>query len=609
MLRLRRREVTVSSTLLWQKLMRDREANAPWQKLRKNWLLILQLLILGLLVLALARPFLPVATVVNGNIVVLLDGSASMAATDVEPTRFGAAQSEVSKLIGELSGSDEMTLILVGQTPRVLASATNDRTILRSALEGAAVDAASGNWQAAFALATGASQGYRDAKIVIVSDGGISSELPPLPVEAIHVPIGVSMANLAITALATRETDEGVQLFTSVTNYGVLDQSTLLSLQLGDTLFDSKRIDVPADSSANFTWLLPADTTLIEARLSDQTDDNLPTDDIAWAVHEGGVSNNAVLITEGNIFLEQVYSALPGMSVVKAAPDAELTDTYDLYIYDGVPLPDEIPASDLLIIAPPESNSLLTVSGTISNTATTRLADSRLLQFVDWAGVDIREAQNVQADWAQALVSAESGPLILAGERSGYRTVIITFDLLDSDLPLQVAFPILMANLTNWLNPGRAFDALGGVRVGGAVPIAPGPGTTVVSVEKPSGDNWRADVGEEDIIFAETDALGVYNVTLRDDGGNREAGSFAVNLFAPSESNIRPAENIRVGFETVEEAQEGNIGQRELWYWLAVLAFVVLIVEWWVYHRGLVWPNLRAEWMSLRGFFRPKTNR
>src|SRR6059036_2656600 len=47
----------VSSTLLWQKFLAETQASAPFQKLRKNWLLILQLILLALAVLALARPF------------------------------------------------------------------------------------------------------------------------------------------------------------------------------------------------------------------------------------------------------------------------------------------------------------------------------------------------------------------------------------------------------------------------------------------------------------------------------------------------------------------------------------------------------------------------
>src|SRR5689334_6458102 len=78
MLRLRRREVKVSSTMLWQRLMQDREANAPWQRLRRNLLLLLQLLILAALVFALARPFIPVPTVASGSVAVLIDASASM---------------------------------------------------------------------------------------------------------------------------------------------------------------------------------------------------------------------------------------------------------------------------------------------------------------------------------------------------------------------------------------------------------------------------------------------------------------------------------------------------------------------------------------------------
>ncbi len=90
MLRLRRTETPISSTFLWQQLLRDREANAPWQRLRPSWLLLLQLLILAALVIALARPFIEVKTVSTGRTVLLLDASASMAATDVEPSRFEA---------------------------------------------------------------------------------------------------------------------------------------------------------------------------------------------------------------------------------------------------------------------------------------------------------------------------------------------------------------------------------------------------------------------------------------------------------------------------------------------------------------------------------------
>src|SRR6478672_1517594 len=57
MLRLRRQEITISSSMLWRQVTQDRQANAPWQKLRRNLLLYLQLLALALLALALARPF------------------------------------------------------------------------------------------------------------------------------------------------------------------------------------------------------------------------------------------------------------------------------------------------------------------------------------------------------------------------------------------------------------------------------------------------------------------------------------------------------------------------------------------------------------------------
>src|SRR5215211_3947552 len=82
MLRLRRQEFSVSSSLLWRRALQDRTANAPWQRLRRNLLLLLQLLLLLLLVLSLARPFIFAETTATGSLVVVLDASASMRSAD-----------------------------------------------------------------------------------------------------------------------------------------------------------------------------------------------------------------------------------------------------------------------------------------------------------------------------------------------------------------------------------------------------------------------------------------------------------------------------------------------------------------------------------------------
>jgi len=232
MLRLRRQEVIVSSIMLWDKLLRDREANAPWQRLRRNLLLILQLLILFALVIALARPFLPVPTIASGNVVVLLDGSASMLATDSTPNRFAEAQIAAARVIANLRGDDQVTLILVSRDPRILAASTNDRTLLNDAVYAAQAMAVEADWDSALALAAGAAQGFEEARVVIISDGGLPDGSPPIPAEVNFIQVGSDGANLAISALETRSTGNELHLFARVTNYGNEDHPTLISIDV-----------------------------------------------------------------------------------------------------------------------------------------------------------------------------------------------------------------------------------------------------------------------------------------------------------------------------------------------------------------------------------------
>src|SRR5882724_8774801 len=78
----------VSSTLLWQKYLSETQASAPFQKLRRNWLLILQIILLILAVLALTRPYFPTRARSSELRVLVLDASASMQSTDESPSRF-----------------------------------------------------------------------------------------------------------------------------------------------------------------------------------------------------------------------------------------------------------------------------------------------------------------------------------------------------------------------------------------------------------------------------------------------------------------------------------------------------------------------------------------
>ena len=594
MLRLRRREMMVSSTLLWQRLTRDREANTLWQRLRRNLLLLLQLLILAALVMALARPYLPVPSVATGSVALILDASASMSAADMPggSTRFAAAQDIARTLIADLASGEVMTVIAAGPTPLVLSPPTTDRAALREAVDRAQPIHAPADWEATLALAAASIAGRERASIVILSDGGLPADLPALPAEVRYVRLGREGHNLAVSALALRPTADSLQAFAAVSNYGPQDAAAILSISADGALLRAERLNVPAGETTHITLTdLPPDVSVIRAALTspleDASPDYLPLDDVAYAVYDPPLGGRILLVTEGNLFLEQVLAALPAVQAFRAAPGDLPTEPYDLVILDGW-LPDELPHTNLLIVNPPHSSALFAVGEPFNETRFLRQADDPILSFVDFSQVAIREAVQVETSgWARPLVEAEGGPLLLAGEVDVRRVAILTFDLHASDLPLRVDFPILIANLLDWYAPAQLVDAPDVLRPADPVTIRPQATTTEVRITLPDGTRKLLPVGEGVLTFAATDQLGVYTVELLSGSAVTASDAFAVNLFAPTESAIAPRETITIGQAAVGEARTAEeVGQRELWPYLAAAALAVLLVEWWVYHRG-----------------------
>src|SRR5512136_109139 len=261
-LKLRRDEQRVSSTYLWRTLVRDVAANAPWQRLRPNLLLLLQLLLLAALILALVRPFTWTTAAAGDHLILVIDASASMAATDVRPNRLAAAAEQARRLAGQLPAGVPVTLIAAEAEAKVLLSASPDRALLGRALDGLRPGPAGADVATALELAAALAAGEPNAQVVLLSDGGVRLPQQWSATAALrYIPIGQSGENQAVAALSLDPgaAGQGWSAFVRVSNYGPSAVQRRLALYVYSDLDSPSRLvtvrdlDLPAADSVALT--------------------------------------------------------------------------------------------------------------------------------------------------------------------------------------------------------------------------------------------------------------------------------------------------------------------------------------------------------------------
>jgi hypothetical protein len=601
MLRLRRTEMPISSTFLWQQLVRDREANAPWQKLRFSWLLLLQLLILAALVIALARPFTEVKTITTGRIVLLLDASASMKATDVEPSRFAAARNIGLEMVDTLGSNDTMTVIRVSDVPDVLAAASRDKLVLRNAIRSAEASDASADWFAAMTLAAAGAVGVSELKVVVVSDGGLPPDLPPVPGDVRFVPVGESSSNLGILALATAALPGRTpQLFARINNYGSTETDVILDVRLdgSDVIYTARRYTIPAQGYVDiFDVELPETFDMLTAELtlprSASIPDYLSVDDTAYTVRDRSGAGRVLLVSNGNLFLEQVFRSLRGVELFQLQPDERLPrDKFDLYVFDGF-LPDQLPDSDLLIVNPPHSTPFFELGDSLTSieSLTANADDPRARNLgVYVENVNLKKFRVLSGvDWGTPLIQVEGYPLVVVGELDNRQVAVLPFEASypNTDLVLQPAWPILIAELAAWFSPPRIIDSGQSLPPGAAVTVRFIENADEAVIIRPNGQRVTLSPDASETVFAQTLQPGLYEVQLRREGAVIRSERFAINLFDAAESNIQPVSSVTVGTATIARDAREETGRREFWPWVIGLGVVILVAEWWLYHRSL----------------------
>lgn len=618
LLKLRRVEREVPSAYLWRKMVRDVEANAPWQRLRPNLLMILQLLFLAALILAVARPFSWSEGAGGQAAIIVLDTSASMSAVDVAPSRIESAKQRAVQLIDDMPDNARVTIIEAGREARVLLSASLDRRQAHLAIENIRPGTGSSDLGVSLEIASAIAARQPGTEIIVLSDGRV--ELPNrlvLKGRLRYLPFGLSGENRAVSLLTLEPAPLTGTLtaFAQVTNYGKETVSPRLSLYADGLMVNAFDLGgIPSMGQKNVVAEgLPADTRLVEARLS--SEDALPLDNSALAVQPDAQPVPVTLVSRGNRFITTALSLLPGVILTEQDPGGETIDAdavptqapqptqpaedqagspAAITIFDNT-VPDQLPAfGSLLFIAPPRSTELFTTTGLVEGPSARALDPSDpLLGGVSVSEVSILDAVQIPLPvWATPVISGEleegNTPLLFRGEVNGQRIAVLAFDLRRSDLPLQVAFPILWANLIDWLAPGAGSAVPAQVEPGEALSLTAPEGAVSAQITRPDGSTVQIQPEARRFIFNDTAQLGQYWVAFQSaDGTVQREASFTVNLFTPLESNLEPADNLP-GLA----AQEGAAGtgsqqaMREWWRPLAMLALGFLTGEWLVYQRA-----------------------
>jgi VWA domain-containing protein/aerotolerance regulator-like protein len=652
LLKLRRDETIIPSTLLWSRLVADVEANAPWQKLRRSLLLLLQLLLVAILAMLAARPFLERPAGLARDVVVVLDTSASMGATDIGPNRIEAAKTAAIAALRDLPTGGKVSLIAADRRARIVVNETTDLGRVRQALDGIEVSSSRGDLGDALELAGKLAARSGDAQILVATDGALAvpaAGSATVPAKITVLPVGRERRNQAIVALAVRTAPSAVtrSVFVSVANLDLERAARRLEVWGDGGLIEVRDLQLEAQARSDVVIDdVPRDVATLELRLvgadpaTTVAPDQLAVDDHAWAIIPPDRPRLILVVGPGDPYLETALSYLPnvelfGVPLAEYGPATERKDgrPWDLVIFEGA-LPATLPRSPILAIGPTATSPLGGVTGTLTNPGIGSLDPAEpVLRYVDLSTTHIASSTKMTLpEWARTIIPGPGGaPLLYTGSRAGLPTAVLAFEPRKSDLPLQVAFPVLLANLTGELLGGSQAPTEA-IQPGTPVDLTIPADATALSVERPDGSVVELVPGADgavSVTFSGTELPGVYTVTpvlapVASGSGSpapRASPSttpasgapsappidpnaptrFSVALFDVDESTIAPGSAAAIealgaiggpaaspdpGAQPAAEVRPTT--RDELWFPIVLLVLLGLCVEWALYHRDAI---------------------
>jgi len=633
-LKLRRRRREAPSTMLWRRAVEDLRANAPFQRLRPSWLLLLQILVLALLALAVMQPRMDLGAARGGRVVVLVDNSASMNTTDAPGGRprleeaKRLARERISKL---MSGG-----LFSGAPSEVMVIAFSDRAEVRSPFSGSMVqvlasvddieptDAVTRIGEAltlARAFTTQVDPDApnefpdRPAQLELFSDGRIGdlAQQALRPGETLRfVVIGDrTTTNAGVEAIAADRTPakpEEIEVFAAFRNVGGDAASGDAQLAVDGSIraVTPKPISVPAarDEGGRFD----PGVARLTFRPFEQTRRGLV--EVRWLAADAYMVDNAArlamappkrlrvaLVGDRAEVLRMLLEGMPlaelrvyGCDEFTRAVDAGQVggDRHDVLVLVGC-WPEKLAAGRILSFGVPRS-ALAPAFNPYGEKNAVRVASAvrehPILRAVGLDDVVIAEmTATAPSREVQVLAESVDGPVIAYGQRGAIQAVVLPFHPLDGNWPFQRSFVNFVANAVEWLG------SLGDPAVGGG--LAPGEviaarlssDATDITLVHPDGRREPLTVVDPtQVVWGPVRRAGAYELSWSS-RGQRETRQFAVNQLDADEARVASVDTVEIGMERIAGRGGGAGLLTDLWPWVLGACLLLLGAEWWVYHR------------------------
>ncbi|MFH1747246.1 MAG: BatA and WFA domain-containing protein [Planctomycetota bacterium] len=651
-LKLRRREEPISSTLLWKRAVQDLQVNAPFQKLRKNLLLLLQLLVLAAGIFALARPIIETTAAVEGRLVILIDRSASMNTVEADGrSRLEMAKEQAIWRVRALNrrsggwfsflsfgGAEVMTRAMViafADRATVIAPFTPNTASLVEVIDKITPTDGETNILEALDLAEAymlpptmttdktPMSAEAAARLLLISDGVLADidqvALQEGQIELIKV--GERVDNVGITALRTRrnyERPEVLNVFLQVENFGDKDVTTDVAIYIDGELAGTPvqtvtQAPAPAERGVggdtdearlaggtpglSFELVLER-AAVIEARLS--REDGLAADNRAFAVVPPPRRLRVLVVTERNFFLDSVLRGLPLQERVFLTPtqyeaqrgdlEIEGASTFDVVIFDKYQ-PTELPAGNFLFLGvAPVAEGIEVVEKMEQSHALIWWDETHpVLRHVSLEYVYVGESLLLKLPAeAETLIEGPRGPVLARYADGNRHYMILSFAIENSTWWQKSSFPVFAYNTLRYLGSGGMAAESGPVRPGDTLRMPLPEGASEAVLRRPNGAQVPITPDSAGVAYYGSTHQVGVYSVTSAIEGGERVDRYAVNLESATESDIRPRGAGEIASEQFIAGQAVETVTPEIWRWFVGAALLIVLLEWYIYNRRVM---------------------